>query len=227
MTRRLPFDCKPIWRPPLFAFSVQATAVWPREDFIQHFLRLKGSCRILDVGGEEIYWKIAQEFLDESNIEIHLLNIAPVAVAGKKFTCLVGDAADLGHLRDNSYDLVHSNSVIEHVGSWRRMQTMALHVRRLAPAYYVQTPYFWFPYEPHFRFPIFHWLPEQVRYRLLLNFSLGFGGKRDTVDAAVAAVQSSSLLDVRQFSTLFSDATILRERVLLLTKSLMAIRSPR
>lgn len=192
---------------------------------IEQILERKGKCRILDIGGEEIYWQIAGDFLDHNDIEVHLLNIDSSRGQGAKFVSLVGDAADLGHLDDNSYDLVHSNSVIEHVGTWDRMQAMAANVRRLAPAYFVQTPYFWFPFEPHFRCPVFHWLPEQVRYRLLLNFNLGFGGKRHSVDAAMRAVQSAVLLDRRQFATLFSDATVLHERFLLMTKSLMAIRA--
>lgn len=195
------------------------------KPLIEAILQRNGSCKILDVGGEEIYWDIAGDFIRQNNIEIHLLNIVPTPVSRANFVSVLGDAASLDHLDDNSFDFVHSNSVIEHVGDWRRMQAMASHVRRLAPSYFVQTPSFWFPVEPHFRCLFFHWMPEQIRYRLLLNFSLGFGGKRADVNAAMEAVQSASLLDARQFSALFDDATIVRERVMFVTKSLMAIRS--
>jgi hypothetical protein len=103
---------------------------------------------------------------------------------------------------------------------------MAREIRRLAPAYYVQTPNFWFPYEPHFRFPLFQLLPEQVRYRLLMQFSLGFGGRRETVDAAMRGVQSVDLLDYAQMRELFPDARLVRELFGPLTKSIMAIRDP-
>jgi hypothetical protein len=195
------------------------------QALIQSILQRKGSCRILDIGGEEMYWNVAEEFIDRNNIEIHLLNITPPKISRDKFVGLRGDAAELGHLQDNAFDLVHSNSVIEHVGNWRRMHAAASHMRRLAPAYYVQTPYFGFPFEPHFRFPLFHWMPEQIRYRLLLNFNIGFCGRQDSVNSAMEAIQEIYLLDARQFSDLFPDATIIRERLLLLTKSLMAIRT--
>ena len=103
---------------------------------------------------------------------------------------------------------------------------MAARVRRLAPAYYLQTPNFWFPYEPHFRMLGFHWLPQQVQYRLLLSCNLGFGGRRHSVDAAMRAVQSTSMIDRRQLATLFPDARIEREHFIGLSKSLMAIREP-
>jgi hypothetical protein len=145
-------------------------------------------------------------------------------VSGGQFHSLTGDASDLGDLDDMSYDLVHSNSVIEHVGSWDRMMRMAANVRRLAPRYYVQTPNFWFPLEPHFRAPFFHWLPEQIRYRIYMHRSLGFRGRAPSVDAAMRSIQGACLIDQAQMRALFPDAQIKRERFCLMTKSWMAIR---
>ena len=105
------------------------------------------------------------------------------------------------------------------------MTRMAHNVRRLAPIYFVQTPNFWFPYEPHFRFPCFHWLPEQVRAELLLRLNLGFGGRRKTYDAAMRGVQSAALLSSRQLRELFPDAELVKERAFGLSKSFMAIRA--
>ncbi len=198
---------------------------------IERIIVEKGSCRIADLGGTAYYWEIARPFIDEAPVEIHLINLAPDvpkdAFAGRPFVVSQGDVCALQDVDDNAYDLVHSNSVIEHVGSWNNMMQMAQNVRRLAPTYFVQTPYFWFPIEPHFRFPYFHFLPEQIRYRLLMQFNLGFGGRRGTVDAAMQAVQSAALVDETQMKILFPDARIVRERFGPLTKSLMAIREGR
>jgi hypothetical protein len=192
---------------------------------IERVIRTKGRCRIADIGGTEYYWDIFADYVATRPVEIDLINLKPEAVTPGRFNVVVGDATDLGHIDDNAYDLVHTNSVIEHVGDWAQMRRMAGHVRRLAPSYFVQTPSYWFPYEPHFRAPFFHWLPEQVRCRLLMSLNLGFGGRHATLDSAMRAVQSSRLIDRRQLAELFPDATIARERVAGLTKSLMAIRA--
>ena len=192
---------------------------------IEAIIAEKGSCRIADIGGTKYYWDIAGDFVAKSPVEITMINPKETQPSEGKFSFLDGDATDLGFLDDNSFDLVHSNSVIEHVGDWEKRVTMASHVRRLAPVYYLQTPYFWFPYEPHFRSVFFHWLPEQVRYRLVMRFALGFADRKKSVADAMTRVQSARLLDRGQFRALFPDAEISAERVAGLTKSLIAVRS--
>jgi len=191
---------------------------------IDQILSRRGRCRIIDIGGAEIYWDIGSDQIKDERIQIDVINLHPGQSTKQNFRHLVGNACDLHEFDDMSYDLVHSNSVIEHVGGWGAMLQMAANVRRLAPTYFVQTPYFWFPIEPHFRVPFYHWLPEQWRYRLIMSADLGFMKKAYSVSDAVSSVQSALLLDYRQFSALFPDADIRRERVLGLTKSLMAIR---
>lgn len=194
------------------------------RQLIDAVLAERGSCTILDIGGEPDYWNIATDYLTDRNIHIELLNLVPQRAPGPQFATRVGDATRLGELADNSFDLVHSNSVVEHVGTWEAMAAMAHNVRRLAPRYYVQTPNFWFPFEPHVRLPIFHWLPEQLRFRILMHFDVGFAPRRSSVDHAMRDVQSMCLLDRRQLAALFPDARIEIERVLAMPKSLMAVR---
>ncbi|MEQ1929213.1 MAG: class I SAM-dependent methyltransferase [Parvularculaceae bacterium] len=193
-------------------------------ELIDAIIASKGRCRIADLGGTAYYWNIVGADVARRPLDITLINPKEDQPIGGAFSFCAGDAADLGDLGDMSFDLVHSNSVIEHVGDWARMSAMAANVRRLAPAYYVQTPYFWFPVEPHFRAAFIHWLPEQLRYRLVRRFALGFSGRKNSVDEAMVRVQSARLLDREQFRALFPDANHTVERVWGLTKSLIAIR---
>jgi len=195
------------------------------RQMIEDVIAEKGSCRIADVGGTEYYWQISDGFIEQAPVEITLINLEATPTKGNRFHSIAGDATTLSDIDDNAFDFVHSNSVIEHVGMWSQMSKMAANVRRLAPSYYVQTPNFWFPYEPHFRCPMFHYLPEQVRAKLLMTFNLGFGGRRETLDEAMRAVQSAVLLDAKQMQVLFPDAELKRERIAFMTKSLMMMKS--
>jgi len=105
-----------------------------------------GGCRIVDLGGTEQYWKIlGYDFLRSRGCTVRLVNPRPMELAHRSvFEHQQGDACATG-LADHAFDLVHSNSTIEHVGDWHRMKLFAGEVRRLAPAYFVQTPNFWFP----------------------------------------------------------------------------------
>jgi hypothetical protein len=141
------------------------------------------------------------------------------------FGCVVGDARRL-EFRDGEFDLVHSNSVIEHVGAWQDMEAFAAETRRVGRSYYVQTPYFWFPIDPHFYgFPMFHWLPRLMKAWLLKSLPLATAGKLSSLDQALQAVDSVKLLNGRQIRILFPDARIEFELLSGLPKSLIALRS--
>lgn len=191
--------------------------------------RNAGRLRILDVGGTADYWKPLADELRAVDAEVRVVNFDSRELDAKtddgfagRVTFATGDARDLP-FPDRSFDLVHSNSVIEHVGTWTDMESMAKEVRRLAASYFVQVPYFWFPYEVHYRAPFVHWLPEQLQARLFMRFKLG-GSPYPTVGGAMRKAQYTRVLDGFQFGALFPDGKIERERFAGLTKSLIAIR---
>lgn len=178
--------------------------------------------RILDVGGWPEYWVDKRPLIKREN-EITIINQEVVPAPG--LISLSGDARSMPDFPDQSFDIVHSNSVIEHVGKWTDMMAMANEVRRIGRSFFVQTPYYWFPIEPHARTPILHWLPETWRFRVVMARKCGpFWPKAADVDHAMRVIQSSTLLDKRMFSALFPDATIIPEKIYGLTKSLMAVR---
>lgn len=196
------------------------------KDLIDTIIKRKGSCRIIDVGGEFNYWQQYLSQLEGAPITVLICNIddRSIPFADPRFSSQWANACDLSFAADNSFDLAHSNSVIEHVGRWREMRAMASEIRRVAPSYYVQTPYYWFPMEPHYRTIGYQWLPEAWRARLLTWRSLGYFPKARDFDQAMEYVNDSILLDKLQMRTLFPDAEHRAERVLGLTKSLIAIR---
>lgn len=181
--------------------------------------------RILDLGGEADYWRAFAPLWRDLPLQITILNLHRPNERSADFDYRQGDGCDLKDIADREFDVVHSNSVIEHVGDWSRMVAFAHEVRRVGRRYFVQTPNFWFPVEPHVRLPAFHWLPEQLRYRLLMRRSWGFIARSPDLSAAMNELDHMRLLDIGQMRALFPDAEIERERLMGLTKSLMAIRA--
>ena len=137
------------------------------------------------------------------------------------FTIVIADACALPY-SDHVYDLVHSNSVIEHVGEYGRQCRFAEQMRRVGRQYYVQTPARCFPLEPHTRFPWFQYLPSRVRAWLFMHMQLGTY-PRLSRERAEYFDRELQLLTCRQVARLFPDAYVRRERLFGLTKSYMAV----
>src|SRR5690606_11961609 len=126
------------------------------------------------------------------------------------FVPQLGDARDLSAYADGSIDLVHSNSVIEHVGLWPDMRAMASEVRRVGRSGWVQTPAWEFPIEPHYRLPFLHWLAPPAR-RALLRFSPDYGRLR--IDQKRHHIERINLLSRKEFETLFPGCSLYVERL--------------
>ena len=179
---------------------------------------LRRPVKILDVGGTEGFWEM-MGFFPSEEIEITLLNVVPIQVSRPYFRTAVGDARDMSEFTNGEFDVVFSNSVIEHVGALDDQRKMASEIRRVGDRYFVQTPNWWFPMEPHFLIPVFHWLPAQVRAWLLTRFALGRMPKIRDRAAALAMVEGIHLLTRRRVRKLFPEGVLYRERLFGLTKS--------
>jgi SAM-dependent methyltransferase len=75
-----------------------------------------------------------------------------------------GDACALP-FADDAFDVVHSNAVIEHVGSSERQEAFVREALRVGRRVFLTTPNRWFPIEVHTRLPLVHWLPEPLAGR--------------------------------------------------------------
>ncbi len=192
-------------------------------DHINLNLSGRSRIRVLDIGGTKGFWLGVRDLWQHLPLEITIVNLGAAAVDDPPFLVRDGNACSLSYA-DNSFDLVHSNSVIEHVGVWKNMAAMAGEIRRLAPHYFVQTPNFWFPVEPHYRTLFFQWYPEVVRAQMLMRKKRGFRARETDLGSAMENVQSVCLLTAAQMHRLFPDGRLEREKFFGLTKSLVMIR---
>jgi SAM-dependent methyltransferase len=138
---------------------------------------LKPGTRVLDLGGTPGIWEYVS-----IPLEITLLNL-PGAVSPGEFDILQssglrhhtfhvieGDACNVTQFSDRSFDLVFSNSVIEHVGAPEKQAEFAGEVLRLGKSYWIQTPSKWFPIEAHTGIPLYYLYPEWLRAALIRSW---------------------------------------------------------
>ena len=119
------------------------------------------------------------------------------------------DAAAGLPFADDEFDLVYCSSVIEHVAPARRA-AFAAELRRVGRGWFVQTPAFSFPIEPHSLLPGAHWLPRRLRKRY---WRLGAAGGWEEI----------SLLRRGEIEALFGSAV--PERIGGLVKSWICVRA--
>lgn len=176
---------------------------------------------VIDLGGRVDTWVRAPV----RPKHVHLVNLEPVpadlpdwAEADRADVCALPAAVS-----SRRYDLVFSNSVIEHVGGHERRLRFAESVHRLADAHWVQTPYRYFPVEPHWVAPGAQFLPVAARTTLARRWPLVHTRDPDR-KAALGSVLWTELIDRTQMRHYFPDSRLLAERMLGLTKSLIAVR---
>jgi methyltransferase family protein len=176
--------------------------------------------RILDVGGTDYFWN--QMGSPDEGDELVLLNLEAASTSRPNRTGVAGDARDLSQYNDLEFDVVISNSVLEHVGSLEDQRRMAREVRRVGQRYFVQTPHRYFPIEPHFLFPFFQFLPLRLKVALLVHFGVGQFTTPPDRETATQEVTQIRLVSGRELRQLFPDATIYKEKFLGMTKSFVA-----
>ncbi|MGH3688498.1 MAG: class I SAM-dependent methyltransferase [Pseudonocardiaceae bacterium] len=188
-----------------------------------------GSYRVLDLGGTPGSWlqaPVQPRSLTVLNLYDGELQIGyETSSLPSWITVVAGDACDPPqHVREQQFDLVFSNSLIEHVGGSFRRKMLASFICGTSSRYWIQTPYRYFPIEPHWIFPAFQFLPLATRSWLSRTWPLMHSRAEDWTSSVVTALDVE-LLSITEMNYLFPEATIYRERMFGLVKSIIAIRS--
>jgi hypothetical protein len=193
-----------------------------RWDWLQETFPDIGSMSVIDLGGTAEAWRRAPL----RPAALHVVNLEPEpAEQDDWIRADQGDACDLpASILNGSYDLVMSNSVLEHVGGHAQRQRFADAVHALAPRHWVQTPYRYFPIEPHWLFPGFQFLPLTIRAELSQRWPLVHTPSASRDEGLRAAMQVE-LLSRTELMFYFPDSTIQAERMLGAVKSLIATKS--
>jgi hypothetical protein len=201
----------------IFGFFLRPFSELTRRSRMRSYLALIGSrdgMKVLDLGGQPAIWDSVP-----SRLDLTILNLPGIARTAypshHHITYVVGDACNVEGFDERSFDVVFSNSVIEHVGPPQKQAEFAREARRLGKSYWVQTPSEWFPIEAHCGMPFWWFYPESWKRYFI-------AGWRAKLPAWTEMVEGTTVLTKRDMRRLFPEADILVERVLGIPKSYTA-----
>src|SRR4051794_39738331 len=194
-----------------------------RMRLFEKTFEISPATRILDVGGSPSIW----EFLT-IRPRLTILNF-PSAIERGAYSvdCVAADGLLLP-FKKNAFDIVFSNSVIEHVGNRADQQRFAEELARVGRCYWVQTPNRGFPIELHLMLPFIHYLPKAWQRPIVQRFTVWQMLVRPSEEERVFYIDhflhQLKLLSKGDLQSLFPEATILSERLLGFVKSNIAVR---
>jgi Methyltransferase domain len=200
--------------------SVSNSSRKKRMDFFLEFCdKLGKPLRILDLGGSDYHWRNS---VFRNNKDYHITVINTENQNTKDFTniCFIKkDVRDLEFFDDKEYDIVYSNSLLEHLNNFEEQKKMGDEVKRIGKHYFIQTPNYYFPVEPHFLFPFFQFLSDDAKTWLVSKYKLGWFMKQDDKVKARELATSVRLLKKNELKKIFSDGKIYNEKFFFLNKS--------
>ena len=187
-----------------------------------HDMGVNGETTILDIGGTPFNWLLAVEIGLPAPRQVVLANLqAGTSALPNWMYSIMRDATDLRGL--NSFDLVFSNSVIEHLATWDNQLKMAHEVARIATRYWVQTPDPRFPVEPHYLAPFVHWI--QPRFRgPAVTLTPWYWVQRPSQQEVEKRIREIRMMSAKEMVIAFPGAEIITERVLGWPKALVAVK---
>lgn len=175
--------------------------------------------KVLDLGGRPQFWRDAPV----RPAAVTTVNLVELPADEPWITTLIADAC-ADRWTHGTFDLVISNSLLEHLGGVARRKQFADVVHAASERWWIQTPYRYFPIEPHWFFPGFQFLPLPMRIAITRRWPLGYRHAK-TREQAYELVQEVELVTITEMRTLFPEGDVWKERMAGLVKSLVAVRT--
>lgn len=172
--------------------------------------------RVLDMGGQPAIWDHVRP-----SLRITCLNLPGIIDKGHQthhqIQYLEGDACSMPYFKRGDFDIIFSNSVIEHVGGQEKQLAFTAEVQRLSDTYWVQTPCKYFPIEAHCGMPFWWFYPSALKLYFLRHWSKKLPAWTEMVSETTVITKK----DLRKF---FPKSSIITEW-LIFPKSLIAYSS--
>ena len=190
------------------------------EFFLKKIEKFKKPITILDIGGKINFWK-NRGIAGNTNYKITIVNLEKEKSKYCNIKCIIDDATNLKEFNNQSFDVVHSNSVIEHLYNYENQKKMANEVTRIGKKYIIQTPNKYFFIEPHYILPFFQFTTNWFKYVILTKTRLSRLKKWDPIFAK-QYIKEIRLLSQNEVKELFPESNIYYEKFLGMNKSFTA-----
>ena len=179
---------------------------------------------VIDIGSTPSLEKEQNTFLQKvkDNPNVTCLSNQDCKILQKKYKnikkVIIGDAKNT-MLENNSFDIVHSNATIEHVGSFEEQVLFVKEMFRISKeSIFIQTPNRFYPIDFHTILPFVHWLPKKIHRKILKYLKLDF----------YAEEKNLNLLDIRELKKIceilkITKYKILKYKLFFLTSNLILV----
>lgn len=128
--------------------------------------------KVLDVGTVSLLDKNENVFIHQYPFKNNITCLSDQDCSGllkiyPNIKIFVGDGRNL-EFKDNTFDIVHSNATIEHVGSSSNQFLLIKELIRVSKKYvFLTTPSRFFLFDLHTKYPLLHWLPKFLHRKIL------------------------------------------------------------
>ncbi|MFL2892531.1 MAG: methyltransferase domain-containing protein [Candidatus Pelagibacter sp.] len=179
---------------------------------------------VIDIGSTPSLEKEQNTFLQKvkDNPNVTCLSNQDCKILQKKYKnikkVIIGDAKNT-MLENNSFDIVHSNATIEHIGSFEEQVLFVKEMFRISKeSIFIQTPNRFYPIDFHTILPFVHWLPKKIHRKILKFLKLDF----------YAEEKNLNLLDIRELKKIceilkITKYKILKYKLFFLTSNLILV----
>ena len=210
-----------------FYKTIQKITLNTRNEFFNLFLiniNYSKDKSIIDIGSTPSIDKEHNIFLEsiKDNPNVACLSNQNCRILQKKYKnikkVIIGDALNT-ILEDNSFDIVHSNATIEHVGSFENQVSFVKEMLRISKeSVFIQTPNRLYPIDFHTILPFIHWLPKKIHRKILKFLKLNFYSKEENLNLLTIKELKKicKKLNIKKFK-------ILKYKILFLTSNLILV----
>lgn len=210
-----------------FCSFIRKQTIKARNNFFKYFIENTDYTidkSVIDIGTTPSLDDENNVFLAhvKDNKNVSCLSNQDCSILKKKYTNIkdifIGHGQNM-KLEDNSFDISHSNAVIEHIGSYENQISLIKDMTRISKNYvFIQTPNRYYPIEFHTNLPFIHWLPKNMYHKLLRLFKLEFYSKEENLNLLTKKdlIKICDQLNLRKFK-------IIEHKLLFLTSHLVLV----